>query len=336
MLVSEFHKHIAKHTLSFMRLIIRADASASVGTGHVMRSSTIAAEFLKLGHAVCYAGSIDPMSLILERFQELGIPYPVLDPVGFESNHESDILLIDSYSVKPSDPFIERERWFKLCSITDSATPKYNVDLSIKPSLYQQFELDKGFRTLSGTNYVLLRNSIVKTQPRDPNDSTPLRILIAGGGSDPSGFCNEVTKALRELPDDFTADIFSDNIDLAHQSDSRIRIHKVSLLLDEFAKTADLALTLASSLSIEFIAREIPVGIACAFENQRRGFNEMVSSEFAAPIGSRDNSGEWVIDLGMLKELIGSRFLRNNLRSKISGLIDMNGPKRVAQEILRG
>ena len=82
-----------------MRLIIRADASASVGTGHVMRSSTIAAEFLKLGHEVCYAGSIDAMSLILERFQELGIPYPVIDPVGFEPNYENDILLIDSYSV---------------------------------------------------------------------------------------------------------------------------------------------------------------------------------------------------------------------------------------------
>jgi spore coat polysaccharide biosynthesis predicted glycosyltransferase SpsG len=109
MLVSKFPIYIAKHTLSVMRLIIRADASPSVGTGHVMRSSTIAAEFIKLGHTVYYTGSIDPMSLILERFQEIGVPYPVLDPLSIEPNHTNDILLIDSYSLNPSDPFFAKK-----------------------------------------------------------------------------------------------------------------------------------------------------------------------------------------------------------------------------------
>jgi len=334
MLVSEFHNHIAKHTLSFMRLIIRADASASVGTGHVMRSSTIAAEFLELGHSVYYAGTIDPMSLILERFQEIGVPYPVLDPLCIEPDHSNDILLIDSYSLNPSDPFIAREKWTKVVAIFDSITPNYDVDLAIRPSLLPQTNSVDGVRTLSGTRFLLLRSSVTKSLPRNPDDFTPPRILVVGGGSDPSGFCIEVTKMLMALPFDFKAEVFSDNIDEAHLSDPRVRIHKVSLLFDEYAKECDLAFTLASSLSIELIAREIPIGVAWAFENQRSGFAEMVSSGFAAPIGNRKISGKWEIDINMLSKMISSSIFRNDLRSRISGLIDLNGAERVTLEIL--
>ena len=318
-----------------MRLIIRADASVSVGAGHVMRSSTIAAEFLQLGHMVFYAGTIDPMSLILERFQEVGLTYPPIKPADFQPDHKNDILLIDSYTLNPSDPFIAKENWFKVVSIHDSVTPNYDVDLVIRPSLSSQPNPRDRIRTLSGAQFILLRNSVNKTYPRDPNDSTPLRVLVAGGGSDPSGFCNEVIKVLRELPFNFIANVFSDNIDLAPRPDSRIKTHKVSLLLDEFAKDCDLALTLASSLSIELIAQEIPIGVACAFENQRGGFIEMVSSGFAAPIGELDNFGEWKLDKETIGELLSSSPFRDHLRSSVTGLIDLMGPKRVTQEILK-
>ena len=318
-----------------MRLIIRADASVSVGTGHVMRSSTIAAEFLQLGHTVFYAGTIDPMSLILERFQEVGLTYPPIKPADFQPDHKNDILLIDSYTLNPSDPFIAKENWFKVVSIHDSVTPNYDVDLVIRPSLSSQPNPRDRIRTLSGAQFILLRNSVTKTYPRDPNDSTPLRVLVAGGGSDPSGFCNEVIKVLRELPFNFIANVFSDTIDLAPRPDSRIKTHKVSLLLDEFAKDCDLALTLASSLSIELIAQEIPIGVACAFENQRGGFIEMVSSGFAAPIGELDNFGEWKLDKETIGELLSSSPFRDHLRSSVTGLIDLMGPKRVTQEILK-
>lgn len=318
-----------------MRLIIRADASVSVGTGHVMRSSTIAAEFLQLGHTVCYAGTIDPMSLILERFQEVGLTYPPIKPADFQPDHKNDILLIDSYTLNPSDPFIAKENWFKVVSIQDSATPDFDVDLVIRPSLTSQPNPRDRIRTLSGAQFILLRNSVTKTHPRDPNDSTPLRVLVAGGGSDPSGFCNEVIKVLRELPFNFIAYVFSDNIALTNMPDSRIKTHQVSLLLDEFAKDCDLALTLASSLSIELLAREIPIGIACAFENQRSGFIEMVSSGFAAPIGELDYFGEWKLDKEAIGELLSSSPFRSHLRSRVLGLIDLMGPKRVTQEILK-
>jgi len=299
-----------------------------------MRTSTIAAEFFKLGHSVCYVGAIDPMSLILERFQEIGVPYPVLKPEDFVPNHQNDILLIDSYTLNPSDSFIAKERWSKVIAIFDSVTPKFDVDLAIRPSLTSEETSGNNIRTLAGASFLLLRDSVTKTFPRNTEDVTPLRILVVGGGSDPSDFCDAVTKALTELSSDFIADVFSDNIDLTHELDARIRIHKVSLLVDDYAERCDVAFTLASSLSIELLAREIPIGVAFGFENQRIGFNEMVSSGFAAPIGNRNQAGEWIIDAGVVNKLITSNSYRDALRSRISGLIDFNGPQRISQEIL--
>lgn len=299
-----------------------------------MRSSAIAAEFLKLGHSVYYAGSIDPMGLILERFREIGVPYPVLNPLSIESNHKDDILLIDSYSLSPADPFIARKNWAKVVAIFDSITPNYDVDLAIRPSLTTRVGPTEGVRTLAGSKFFLLRKSVIKSLRRGPDDCTPLRILVVGGGSDPSGFCSGVAEALSELSSDFIADVFSDNIAFPHDFDSRIRVHKVSLALDDYARNCDVAFTLASSLSVELLAREIPIGVAFGFENQRSGFTEMVSANFAVPIGNRKVSGEWDIDKGALDKLITSSAHRDSLRSRISGLIELNGPERITLEML--
>jgi spore coat polysaccharide biosynthesis predicted glycosyltransferase SpsG len=274
------------------------------------------------------------MHLILERFQEIGLPYPASLPEEIEPCRETDFLLIDSYTLDPTDPFIARQRWFKTCSISDSVTPNFDVDLIINPSLSVQPNLRNGTRVLSGPDYTLLRSSIKKSLQRSPDDETPLKILIVGGGSDPSRFCNELVKMIIGLPNNFTADIFSDNFDEALIIDPRITIHKVGRIINEFAEKCDLAFTLASSLAIEFIAMELPIGVASAFENQSSGFNELISLNFAAPIGRRDMLGNWNFDKEVLKNLMESAFFRNELRSRISGLIDFKGSERVALEIL--
>jgi hypothetical protein len=105
--------------------------------------------------------------------------------------------------------------------------------------------------------------------------------------------------------------------------------------MSTYAEKCDLAFTLASSLSIELIAREVPLGVAYAFDNQEDGFHELVSLSLALPIGERDIQGNWIFDKDNLTELIISASLRNQLRSRMSGLIDFKGAERVALEILK-
>ena len=299
-----------------------------------MRSSTIAEEFLNLGHEVCYVGKIEPMTLILERFQELGLSFSVAAPESFHVNSKSDILLIDSYVVPASDPFVAKERWFKSASISDPITPDYDVDLIIKPSLSRSPKMVGKCRILSGPEYTLVRSSITRNHGKATGGSAPLKILIVGGGSDPSGFCNAAAAALTKFPFRFVADVFSDNFDRDLEKDQRIRVHKVGLQMENYARECDLALTLASTLAIEFIARGVPIGVASAFENQMGGAGELLSMGLAAPIGNRDDSGKWIVDTAILHKMMTSEAFRSDLKSKVSGLIDMLGPHRIALEIL--
>jgi spore coat polysaccharide biosynthesis predicted glycosyltransferase SpsG len=299
-----------------------------------MRSSTIASEFLDLGHEVQYIGEIHQVDLIFERFQKMGISCFAGPTKDFQTDRLNDVLLIDSYTLDPADPFIAKEKWFKVVSISDSITPSYDVDLIIKPSLTPYARTDDGIRVLSGPNFTLLRNTITKNLPRPEDDLSPLQILIVGGGSDPSGFCQHITRELLTFSDMFSLHVFSNNVDLSLSQDSRVNIHEVSLHLDEVARYSDLALTLASSLSIELIARGMPVGLAVGFENQQMGFNEIISMGYAAPVGSRDISGSWKFDESIIKRLIRSDSYRNELRKKVNGLVDLGGARRIALEIL--
>lgn len=300
-----------------------------------MRSSTIAAEFLRLGHEVWYVGEIDSMGLIDERLEELGLRDFTIHPNDFQSISNTDYLLMDSYTVSPRDPFLDKDKWFRRISVSDSVTPQYDVDLEIQPSLVPKKDGTKSHRVLSGPKFILLRDTLSTNFRRLASDRSPIRILIVGGGSDPSGFCDSLAAKLLQFSNSFVLDIFSDNLDLALLRDHRVRVHKVSLAMDHYSNKCDLAFTLASSLSIELIAQGIPIGLAAAFDNQLNGFQEIIELGFGAPIGVRNPDGQWSFDETMLAAMVSSETFRDNLRLRVAGLIDLRGPQRIASEILR-
>jgi len=314
-----------------VRLIIRADSSNSIGAGHVMRTSVIASEFLKRGNTVVYVGNIEPSNLITQRFKEIGVSNVVRGPVSIGST-SSDILLIDSYTLPITDPFLAKENWHLIVAIVDGVTPNFICDLAIHPSLIAKQICTINSRFLSGPNYILLRDSIRKIEFK--NHEAPLRILLAAGGSDPSHFCNAIIKTLSKTRLNFKLEVFSSNLSPDEVLDSRISVHSVGLEFDEIANHCDLAFTLASSLSLELIARGMPTGVGVAYENQQEGFEELVSNGFAAPLGYFSNQGEWNNSEGILIKLITSYEYRRNLHERVASLIDFEGAKRIVSEIL--
>ncbi len=299
-----------------------------------MRTSTIAAEFIKLGHDVLYVGNIDPIGVIDERLQSLGLSNSVIAQSHFQPNKASDVLLIDSYYMDPNTSFLEKKRWFKTVSICDAVTPNYDVDLVVKPSLSNRISGSSSVKVLTGPKYLLIRETISKTISSSLDGASPLKILIAGGGSDPSGFCSALTRVLITFPDQFILNVFADNFDTALLSDPRVKLFQVSSDIDRYATTSHLALTLASSLSLELLAAELPLGVAAGFENQVDGLKEILKRKLAVKIGIRKEQGAWAFDESNLRELVTSKSLRNFLREQSSGLIDLKGPYRVTQEIL--
>ncbi len=55
-----------------MRNVLRADASQSMGAGHVMRSSAIAEELISRGNNVIFVGRISNLPWVEKRIASLG------------------------------------------------------------------------------------------------------------------------------------------------------------------------------------------------------------------------------------------------------------------------
>ena len=61
-----------------MRYVLRADASQSIGAGHVMRSSAIAEELIAKGKQVIFVGQITDLPWVEERIASLGFAHVYL------------------------------------------------------------------------------------------------------------------------------------------------------------------------------------------------------------------------------------------------------------------
>ena len=127
--------------------------------------------------------------------------------------------------------------------------------------------------------------------------------------------------------------LFSNSI-LDSALDSRFRINEVGHRLDELTKDIDLVLTTASTSSLEFLARGMCVGIACAVDNQQQYYDSIGQLGIAAQIGFRNLDSLWELNVEIISSLVSSSALRENLVAKAKGLIDFKGASRIVDAII--
>ncbi len=314
-----------------MRIIFRADASKLIGAGHVMRSSVLAEEAIARGHECIFIGQIYDLDWVKIRVSGLGFTKILADDENFESDANSDVLILDSYSVDPSSDFISQKNWKCVLTICDEMTPNYKASIELRPSLDSKTFSETERRILSGPKYTLTRAGMEKSKHSFENDGK-LRILILGGGSDPFGFVPAMALQVSSLVSSLglNADVhcFS-NSENFNFCGSNFFVHKIGNELDLWAGCVDLALTPASTSSLELIAREVPVGVVCAIDNQRELYDQLGRLGYASQIGFLSVKGRWEFKEEELKNLLIKSVQRDSLREKIHGLIDFNGASRV-------
>ena len=314
-----------------MRFVFRAEASMTIGSGHVMRSSAIAEEAIARGIPSFFVGKISDLTWVSERIRGLGFIQVLENSSEFIPDKNRDILIIDSYEIPTDDVFVQLRNWSKVVSIFDELTPDYSCDLRIHPGLTKAWPEPYSGRTLSGPEFVPLRKSI-KISSAHTLEGT-LEVLVVGGGSDAYGFVPAVVNVLTKLPQDFHATLFTNSFS-GMDLDKRFSVFEVGLNLDLVAAAADLVFTTASTTSLEFLARGSAVAIGCAVDNQELYYKELSDGNYAAPIG-KFSIDSWVLDTEMIKELVSSESLRTNLKANSVNLIDLYGAKRNVDEILK-
>jgi spore coat polysaccharide biosynthesis predicted glycosyltransferase SpsG len=316
-----------------MRYILRADASQTIGAGHVMRSSAIAEELIARGEEVIFVGQISDLSWVKKRIDSLGFSGIYSQSADFHSLSATDVLILDSYHIDINDRFIAQERWHHIVAIVDEVTPNYSCTIRIHPSIDSNWVGDSQSPVLSGPKYIPLRNSLSKGTQKSNNEHQSLRIGVVAGGSDPYELVHEIAKILSRIPERFEVYLFSkSSFDLA--LDPRFHRIEVGEQLDELIKDFDLVLTTASTSSLEFLARGLCVGLICAVDNQRQYYEDLGNLGVAAQLGSRTLNDDWELDEQKIYSLVTSKELRMNLKTRAFGLIDFNGASRIAEVIL--
>ncbi|WP_339227479.1 UDP-2,4-diacetamido-2,4,6-trideoxy-beta-L-altropyranose hydrolase [Oceanobacillus sp. FSL K6-2867] len=280
-----------------MNVSIRTDASADIGTGHVMRCLVLAEELRKKNvnvRFICRELSGNLIEYIKSKsFKVVSLSSPVhsnpeyndlkwlqlnweadaLETIEAISNQPvSDWLIIDHYAFDKHWELTLRPMVKKIMVIDDLANRPHVCDLLLDQNLYKNLEkryekLIPSYTTrLLGPTYLLLRHEFRNIQYATKKKDIVKRILVSFGGSDPT---NETMKAISAIKlmnrPDITVDIvigFSNQnysaIKKYCKDISNISIHYQIDYLAELMAKADLAIGAGGSTTWERCYARLP------------------------------------------------------------------------------
>lgn len=319
-----------------MRYVIRADASAQIGAGHVMRCCAIAEELINRGQTVVFIGKTKSLPWVRERVSALGFSGIYAEPEKFHSDPKSDVLILDSYEIDPSDSFVSPLNWRGVVAIVDDATPQVCADLYIHPgsgTTWLPPSMDENVRFLTGIEYIPIRRSIRNMSSRNsPSSDKELKILVIGGGSDIFNFCGAIGSALQIFTEKFSAIFFVDPSTIL-PIDPRFTSVAIGANLEDFLEGTDLVFTTAGTSSWELLSCGFPIGLACAVDNQVANYQYQTKASLALGIGHHDDKDGWKLDRAAIHKLVADSAFRGELSKKVSEVVDGRGCARIADAI---
>ncbi|MXS19953.1 UDP-2,4-diacetamido-2,4,6-trideoxy-beta-L-altropyranose hydrolase [Pseudomonas oryzihabitans] len=343
-----------------MRILIRCDASTSLGSGHVMRCLTLADVLAVAGckvHFACRSGPGDLRTLIAGRGHEVHV-LPIPDP---RSDMEAALpwrddiealwkalpahldfawCVVDHYGLGHEWESAVRLRARRVMAIDDLDTRRHAVDLLLDQNLSAQtrmIALPDEARLLAGPRFALLRPAFAKPCAKCQGPLT--RVLVSFGGVDEAGETLKVLTALADFPElqvDVVAGLANPHW-LALVERCRVRPDwRLWQHVEDFAgllREVDLAIGAGGGTAWERACLGIPSLCVSLAPNQR------ANAEALATAGAHLYLGEaaQVSVAGYraaLQTLQASPGLRQSLAARGRALVDGRGATRVATALL--
>jgi UDP-2,4-diacetamido-2,4,6-trideoxy-beta-L-altropyranose hydrolase len=197
--------------MSLGNILIRADASSEIGTGHVMRCLAIAQAWQDAGGNAAYACRSLPASLE-ERLRDERIVVHQLQAQGNSVADAgetaaialaagADWIIVDGFDFRGDFLMNLAAAEIPIALIDDHAARDLyqGMLIIINPNIFASTEMYKGFggEVLAGPKFALLRREFRSCRRRKavPISGT-LNLLISMGGSDPDNVTSQVLRAL--------------------------------------------------------------------------------------------------------------------------------------------
>lgn len=350
-----------------MRVLIRADASMSIGSGHIARCMTLAQVLRKQGDEVIFACRQLPGNL-LQRLEDRGFTAHGL-PGAYSQEQGADIeaslpwqadidalelalddsarfdwLVVDHYGLDAQWETAARRFADRLMAIDDLANRSHTADLLLDQN-YSAQALDQPYlswvdakcRTLLGPRFALLREQF---------DCAPIEIrpfvkqvVVNFGGFDAARQVHAAMLALQgfeELEVDFVAGLNNPDWEAMSALAASRPNWRLHALVDDFfsmLQRADLFIGAGGGTTWERAALGLPTICVSVANNQQLNAHLLAEAGGHLYLGPHEQlDPERMIDA--VAVLRGNRELRASFAARSRALVDGLGARRVAAAML--
>ncbi|HNS51955.1 MAG TPA: UDP-2,4-diacetamido-2,4,6-trideoxy-beta-L-altropyranose hydrolase [Anaerolineae bacterium] len=341
-------------------LLVRADASPQMGTGHVMRCIALAQAWLaEGGRVVLAAASLTPSleawlqaeGIAMARLEaETGSPEDVAGTLALADREGAGWLVVDGYGFSGEYQRAIVEAGLPLLAIDDYGHAGHywaglvlNQNLDAREEIYRSRE--PAASLLLGTRYALLRREFLSSRDRRRTIATAARrVLVTMGGADPANATLRVIAALGELDlPGLEAKVVvggsNPHLDAIRKAARRCRpwlglVENVTNM-PELMAWADLAVSSAGTTCWELALMQLPALLLVLADNQRPNAQEMERLGAAVSLGWHGGAAPAAV-AATLRSLLEDPAARAAMAQAGAALVDGRGSERVACLLARG
>ncbi|MEB0093254.1 UDP-2,4-diacetamido-2,4,6-trideoxy-beta-L-altropyranose hydrolase [Pseudomonas sp. CCI4.2] len=346
-----------------MNVLIRADASHAIGSGHIARCLTLATVLRNSGAQVSFACRLLPGHLLdrlaAQGWRTYGLPAAYAETSDAGQNIEAalpwqvdiaalqqllpvderfDWIIVDHYGLDHQWQTAARQWGLKIAAIDDLANRRHAADLLLDqnfsgtPEAYDPWTTP-ACRCLLGPRFAMIRDEFKR--PPVPIRAQAKRILVNFGGFDAAGETWKAMLALvdfHELEIDFVAGTGNPKGASMQAMASTRPTWRFQAHTEHFAELmaqADLFIGAGGGTSWERAALGLPTVCIAVAANQR------ANAEALATIGAHLYLGPSEdVSVGALRDAIGvlltNQGIRQSFAERSRQLVDGQGARRVA------
>ena len=338
-----------------MNVLIRADGNEKIGSGHIMRTKSIAAQLKKLGAKVLYALADERgKRLINNEFQSvvLSSNYECLDDEidalsSVIKEQEIKLILLDSYFVTPKY-FKELKKLAKVAYIDDLDAFAYECEALINYGAFFDKNEYKARQNLAkkhflGSEFAPLRAEFYSRRKSSKNTQKK-QVLLTTGNTDLLGIMPRLLEAflgdesLKNLEFLAISGAFNEHenkllaLSAKHKN---IKVLKNPENMAQIMAEADFVLSAGGSTLYELasLAKAVICFSIAANQNNIKSWAEAGAMLYAGD-AKADSHSVVARSLNLLKSLLNDENLAKTLGQKAHFFVDGKGAIRLAKELL--
>lgn len=282
------------------RVVLRADAGSSIGFGHFVRTTALAAYLRDDFECVVATRNPDtgrptPYQLsLIEEADALpsdltGREREEFDAAFLDDLMPDDIVVLDNYYYPAEYQSEIRTRCRALVCIDDVHDRHFvsDVVMTFCPLDREDFSMEDYTRFYGGIKWSFLRQPFLAPARQRPS-GTIRRIAMAMGGADPFGLTDRYIALLRRIAPDVVLDVLAgQTVRVSYQQDQRLHIWRQAdaKTIAEIFDNADLGIFPASTVCVEAFSRRLPIAAGHYVDNQEEFYAYGVEHGWFAPLG---------------------------------------------------